>query len=92
MRVFRWCPVADAASRASPEVEGEILELLAESAIAPEQIAANLRVNEDDVRRKLEALCEQGFVELSAITQYNDMSTGGVLAHHRRRPRPPGAA
>ena len=51
-------------------MEGQILELLVERAVASEQIAANLRADENDVRRELENLRERGLVELSAVTPY----------------------
>jgi predicted ArsR family transcriptional regulator len=51
-------------------VEGQILGLLAEGALAREQIAATLDVDEDEVRDDLEALRERGLVERSAIGHY----------------------
>jgi predicted ArsR family transcriptional regulator len=51
-------------------VEGQILGLLAEGALAREQIATSLGADEDQVRDDLEALREQGFVERSAIAHY----------------------
>jgi predicted ArsR family transcriptional regulator len=51
-------------------VEGQILGLLAEGALAREQIAANLGADEDEVREDLEALRQRGFVERSAIAHY----------------------
>jgi predicted ArsR family transcriptional regulator len=56
-------------------VEGQILGLLAEGALAPEQIAANLGANDDDVRDELEALREPGLVERSGIAQYAEAGT-----------------
>jgi len=44
------------------------LELLAEGALAPGQIGANLGADEADVRRELENLRKQGLVELSTVT------------------------
>jgi predicted ArsR family transcriptional regulator len=60
-------------------MEGQILALLAEGALAPEQIAANLGANDDAVRRELEALRERGLVERSAIVQYAE--AGSALAY-----------
>jgi predicted ArsR family transcriptional regulator len=58
-----------ASGRSDPEVEGQILGLLAEGALAREQIAASLGADEGEVRDDLEAR-EQGFVERSAIAHY----------------------
>jgi predicted ArsR family transcriptional regulator len=51
-------------------VERQILALLAEGALAREQISARLGADEEEVRDQLEALREQGFVERSAIAHY----------------------
>ena len=51
------------------------MELLAEGALAPEQIASNLRVDEGDVRRELESLRKQGLVELSTVTPHAGETT-----------------
>jgi predicted ArsR family transcriptional regulator len=51
-------------------VEGQILGLLAEGALAPEQIAANLRAEEQEVRDRLGDLRQRGFVERSVVTHY----------------------
>jgi predicted ArsR family transcriptional regulator len=56
-------------------VEDEILGLLAEGALAREQIAASLGADEDEVRADVEALREQGFVERSAIAHYPPQSS-----------------
>lgn len=51
------------------EVEGQILKLLAEGALAPAQLASNLLTDEDELRRG-ENLRKQGLVELSTVTPH----------------------
>jgi hypothetical protein len=60
------------------EVEGQILESLAEGALAPAQIASNLRADEDDLRRELENLRKQGLVELSTVTPHATEATASA--------------
>ena len=63
-------------------MEGQILELLAERALAPEQMAADLRTDEADVRQELEELRKRGLVERSAIA-HRSPETGMTLAYWR---------
>jgi predicted ArsR family transcriptional regulator len=45
--------------------------MLAEGALAPEQLVAKLGADEADVRHQLEELRRRGFVERSAIAQHS---------------------
>jgi predicted ArsR family transcriptional regulator len=51
-------------------VEGQILGLLAEGALAREQIAASLGADENGIQDELEGLLKQGFVERSATVYH----------------------
>jgi predicted ArsR family transcriptional regulator len=63
-------------------VEERVLGLLAEGALATEQIAVNLRVAEATVRVTLDVLRDSGLVDMSAITQFTGV-TGTAAAHWR---------
>jgi predicted ArsR family transcriptional regulator len=63
-------------------VEGQILQLLAEGALAPEQIGAALSAEEADVLHELEELRERGLVERSAIAHHSP-ETEITLAYWR---------
>src|SRR5688572_11973332 len=59
-------------------VEEGILGLLAEGALATEQIAAQLRVAEATVRVTLEVLRDGGLVGVAAIAQLNGVTGNGA--------------
>ena len=63
-------------------MEGRILGLLAEGALAPEEIAADLSANVADVREELEELRERGLAERSALAHHSP-ETGRTLSSWR---------
>jgi predicted ArsR family transcriptional regulator len=63
-------------------VEERVLGLLAEGALATEQIAANLRAAEVTVRVTLDVLRDGGLVDMAAITQFTGV-TGSAAARWR---------
>ena len=63
-------------------MEERVLGLLAEGALATEQVAANLRVAEATVRVTLDVLRDDGLVDMAAITQFTGV-TGSAAAYWR---------
>lgn len=60
-------------------MEKEILALLAQGSLAPQQIAAHLRADEEEVRTELAALQTLGLIDLATVTPYSpDMNTDAV--------------
>jgi len=62
--------------------ERQILELLDQGSLAPEQIADNLRVDVAKLRPALDSMRARGLVEISGVSQWaSDLST--ARAHWR---------